>query len=82
MSENSLFDMFKDEFSGIEFEPLLIKNEKDTEYLRILRDAREKNLSPFAFKTADTRGRERPEDPCFIRTPFERDMGRIIFSQS
>lgn len=82
MSENNLFDMFKDEFSGVEFQPLVIQNEKDGEYLRILRDEREKNLSPFAFRTADTRGRLKPEQPCIIRTAFERDMGRIIFSQS
>ena len=82
MSENNLFDMFKDEFSGVEFQPLVIQNEKDGEYLRILREEREKNLSPFAFRTADTRGRLKPEEPCIIRTAFERDMGRIIFSQS
>lgn len=82
MSENNLFDMFKDEFSGVEFQPLVIQNEKDGEYLRILRDEREKNLSPFAFRTADTRGRLKSEEPCIIRTAFERDMGRIIFSQS
>ncbi len=82
MSENSLFDMFKDEFSGVTFEPLVIKNEKDTAYLAMLRENREKNLSPFAFKTSSSRGRLLEEEPCFIRTPFERDMGRIIFSQS
>jgi len=82
MSENSLFDMFRDEFSGVKFEPLVIKNEKDTGYIKLLRDEREKNLSPFAFKTGDTRGRLKPEEPCFIRSAYERDMGRIIFSQS
>ena len=45
MSENSLFDMFRDEFSGVKFEPLVIKNEKDTGYIKLLRDEREKNLS-------------------------------------
>ena len=82
MEDNSLFDMYKEEFSVIEFEPKLIKSQKDMEYLEILREDREKNLSPFAFKTANTRGREKPETDCFIRTCYERDMGRIIFSQS
>lgn len=82
MQDNNLFDMYKDEFSVIEFEPTIIRNQKDMDYLSILRSEREMNLSPFAFKTASTRGRLVPEEDCFIRTCYERDMGRIIFSQS
>ncbi len=74
--------MYESEFSMIEFEPLLINNEKDMQYLKLLRDNREKNLSPFAFRTADTKGRLVPEEPCSIRSCYERDYGRIIFSQS
>ncbi len=82
MEENSLFDLYKTEFSGITFEPLVIKNERDTEVLRLLREQQEKKLSPFAFKASETRGRLYDEEPCSIRTCYERDYGRIIFSQS
>jgi len=39
-------------------------------------------LSPFATKSAHTRGRERPEPPCPIRTAFQRDRDRIIHSKA
>lgn len=35
-------------------------------------------LSPFATKSAETRGREREEEKCPIRTDFQRDRDRII----
>lgn len=35
-------------------------------------------LSPHAVRSADTRGRARPEDPCPIRTSFQRDRDRVI----
>jgi dGTPase len=35
-------------------------------------------LSPHAAKSAQTRGRDRPEAPCPIRTAFQRDRDRII----
>ncbi len=35
-------------------------------------------LSPFAFKSINTVGRLRDEQPCPMRTPFERDRDRII----
>jgi dGTPase len=40
-------------------------------------DERER-LSPFAAKSADSRGRQRPEPPCPVRTAFQRDRDRII----
>ena len=44
---------------------------------------RERNtLSPYAFLTENTRGRERPYEPCTLRTEFQRDRDRIIHSQS
>ena len=44
---------------------------------------REKNtLSPYAFLTANTRGRDNPYVPCDMRTEFQRDRDRIIHSQS
>jgi len=36
-------------------------------------------LSPYACKSIDTRGRERAEKPCEMRTEFQRDRDRIIY---
>jgi dGTPase len=35
-------------------------------------------LSPFAARSAQTRGRQRDEPPCPIRTAFQRDRDRVI----
>jgi dGTPase len=35
-------------------------------------------LSPFAVRSADSRGRERPEPPCALRPAFQRDRDRIL----
>jgi dGTPase len=43
--------------------------------------AREADLSPFAVRSYETRGRERPEEPCGVRTPFQRDRDRIVHSK-
>jgi dGTPase len=39
-------------------------------------------LSPRATFSSRTRGRERPEEPCPIRTTFQRDRDRIIHSKA
>ncbi len=39
-------------------------------------------LSPFAFKSIDTKGRKVFEEPCPMRTEFQRDRDRIIHSKS
>ncbi|MBR2353863.1 MAG: deoxyguanosinetriphosphate triphosphohydrolase [Clostridia bacterium] len=39
-------------------------------------------LSVYACPTSQSRGREREETPCGIRTEFQRDRDRIIHSQS
>lgn len=39
-------------------------------------------LSPYAMKSAETRGRARAEQPCQFRTEFQRDRDRIIYSNS
>ncbi len=44
--------------------------------------ARERLLSPLAVGSYDTRGREREEAPCGVRTPFQRDRDRITHSKS
>ena len=38
------------------------------------------SLSPYAFLTADTAGRDHPCTPCTNRTEFQRDRDRIIHS--
>ena len=35
-------------------------------------------LSPYAARSAETRGRETPEDPSPVRTEFQRDRDRIL----
>jgi len=39
-------------------------------------------LSPYACRSAESRGRERPEEECAVRTVFQRDRDRIIHSKS
>ena len=51
-----------------------------------IREALEKRehevLSPYATKSDSTRGRERDEEPCRIRSHFQRDRDRILYSKS
>ncbi len=42
----------------------------------------ESYLSPFAAKSKDTRGRKLPEAPCGMRTEYQRDRDRIIYSKA
>lgn len=42
----------------------------------------EKLLSCYACRSVDTKGRARPEEPCRVRTVFQRDRDRIIHSKS
>ncbi len=39
-------------------------------------------LSPYAAKAAETKGRQRPMEPCPLRTDFQRDRDRIIHCKS
>ncbi|MCW2278665.1 deoxyguanosinetriphosphate triphosphohydrolase [Heliophilum fasciatum] len=39
-------------------------------------------LSPLAVRSKNSRGRSRPEDPCPMRTCFQRDRDRIIHAKS
>lgn len=41
-----------------------------------------RTLSPFAALSSETRGRRIPEEPCDIRTAFQRDRDRIIHAKS
>lgn len=50
---------------------------------RIAQETKEYELlAPLAFKSADSRGREQPEEPCEFRTAFQRDRDRIIHSKA
>jgi dGTPase len=42
----------------------------------------EENLSPYAARSIASRGRRMPEQPCPLRTSFQRDRDRIIFSNA
>ena len=39
-------------------------------------------LSAYAVVSANTKGRQREEEPCAFRTEFQRDRDRIIYSNS
>ena len=39
-------------------------------------------LAPVACRSAQTRGRERAEEECDVRTPFQRDVDRIVYSKA
>lgn len=42
----------------------------------------EKDLSPLACLASESRGRQRPEEPCPVRTCFQRDTDRIVHSKA
>lgn len=42
----------------------------------------EEHLSKFAAKSARSRGRRKKEEPCMIRTEFQRDRDRIVYSKA
>jgi dGTPase len=47
---------------------------------RLLKEKQELLLSPFAMASGRSRGRSVPEVPDTVRTEYERDIGRIIYS--
>lgn len=50
--------------------------------IRQLSEEKEESLSPYAVKSRFSRGRLRDEEPCPIRTAFQRDRDRIIHSKA
>ena len=51
--------------------------------IREQREAREaQTLSPFATKSAESRGRAREEEMCEYRTAFQRDRDRIVHAKA
>jgi dGTPase len=47
-----------------------------------VRALEEATLAPEAVRSYATRGRARAEEPCTVRTPFQRDRDRIVHSKS
>ena len=45
-------------------------------------DLYEAGLSRWAQRSSASLGRERPEEPCTIRTPYQRDRDRIVHSKA
>ena len=39
-------------------------------------------LSPYAAKAKESKGRERPEEECALRTVYQRDRDRVIYCKS
>jgi len=50
--------------------------------IRQMTEKREDSLSPHAVKSRLSQGRLRPEEPCPVRTAFQRDRDRIIHSKA
>jgi dGTPase len=46
-----------------------------------VRAQEERELSPLAVRSYETRGRLEPEEECGVRTPFQRDRDRIVHSK-
>jgi dGTPase len=47
----------------------------------VVREHEQRWLSPLAVRSYETRGRERDEEECGVRTPFQRDRDRIVHSK-
>src|SRR6478735_6834612 len=46
-----------------------------------IRELEERSLSPLAVRSYESRGRQRDESECLVRTPFQRDRDRILHSK-
>ena len=55
--EQNLFDEFSSTLTGVPAAADSTDNPRDQELLALLRDSREKYLSPYAFRSRDSRGR-------------------------
>jgi len=51
------------------------------EFEQRIREHEESWLSPPAVRSFETRGRAIEEEPCHVRTPFQRDRDRIVHSK-
>ena len=50
--------------------------------VRLSVEVYEAHLSPLAQRSGASRGRERDEEPCTLRTPYQRDRDRIVHSKA
>src|SRR5271157_5606061 len=50
--------------------------------IREMLEAREESLSPFAQKVRLSRGRQRAEEPDSVRTAYQRDRDRILYTNA
>ncbi len=48
----------------------------------VAEDLEDRLLSPLAARSRSSRGRERPEEECPVRTAFQRDRDRIVHSKA
>ncbi len=48
---------------------------------RDIRLEQEKSLSPLATRSDQSLGRKLPEQPCIVRSDYERDANRILYSE-
>ena len=76
----SLFELYSEAFAAINVSTGM--SETNHQLLDLRKKEMDSVLSPFAAKSLATRGRAKEEHDRDIRTPYERDIGRIIFSQS
>jgi len=53
----------------------------DLAFEQRVREYEDSWLSPLAVRSYGTRGRVRPEEPCGVRTPFQRDRDRLVHSK-
>ncbi|MCQ2482066.1 MAG: HD domain-containing protein [Clostridia bacterium] len=82
MNNSNMFDMFADEFDKVQANPNLVDNEIDTNLIFSLREEREKSLASGACRSSMSQGRLTEESPCIVRSCYERDIGRIIYSEA
>src|SRR5436189_3337991 len=47
-----------------------------------VREHEERWLSPLAVRSDETRGRAEPDEPCLLRTPFQRDRDRVVHTKA
>jgi dGTPase len=50
--------------------------------IRQIIENKEESLSPYAVRSKLSRGRLKSEEPCLVRTAFQRDRDRIIYSKA
>jgi dGTPase len=48
----------------------------------LVREHEERWLSPLGVRSYESRGRDHDEEPCPLRTPFQRDRDRIVHSKA